>query len=301
MSDEGDGSRWQGIARKTLTVFERAAGEVVSARIVAGLLRALEAAAAGDLTEANVSAVVATDEGRALQALVGRFRRVIVRGRKAQEDAPRAIEALQRASGRVAEGATRYQVELDRCLDDVQRTASRARELQGLLGEVAEAADRASLLALNTGIEGMRAGGEAARALTLLGEEIRRLSQRAQAGADEAREGVAALTQSAEGVAQRIESARVGARSLAESATQASAAVEAARRSDEGYRKSLDEWRILDEETESMVASVNDTLGRLERELGALTARIRDDDRLGQDALERALARVASLGTRAHE
>ena len=289
--------RWQRVTRRALGALERAAAELLPRPVTLSesLRHALRAVASGDLTVANLLDVLSTEEGRALESLVARVRALVSLGRRALGATPRAAEQVATTSVRVAELAGRQRVALDRAADEVQRLSTRARELQTLAREVAEAGDRAALLSLNAGIEGMRAGGESARALTLLGEEIRRLAQRAHVGALDLAAGVTHLEEGARSALGRLEEAQGTARAVAEAATQASAAADVARRTEAELVEALDGWRVLDDETESLVGSITQAAAQLSREVSQLRARLRPEDVSAWSALTRALGPLDAL------
>jgi len=289
--------RWHRVTRRALGALERAAAELLPRPVTLSesLRHALRAVAGGDLTGANLLDVLATEEGRALEALVARVRGLVSVGRRALGATPRSAEQLATASVTVAELTGRQRVALDRAVDEVQRMSRRARELQGQAREVAEAADRAALLALNAGIEGMRAGGEAARALTLLGEEIRRLAQRAHVGALDLAAGVGHVEEGSRSALVRLEEAQNTARAAADAATAASVAADEARRTEVEFAGLLDGWRILDDETESLVGSITRAAEQLNREVTQLRGRLRPEDAAAWSALARALGPLDPL------
>lgn len=289
--------RWQRVTRRALGALERAAAELLPRPVTLSesLRHALRAVAGGDLTVANLLDVLATEEGRALEALVARVRGLVSLGRRSVGSTPRAADQVAGASVKVAELTGRQRVTLDRAVDEVQRLSNRARELQVQAREVAEAADRAALLALNAGIEGMRAGGEAARALTLLGEEIRRLAQRAHTGALDLAAGVNHVEEGARSALGRLEEAQATARAVADAATEASVVADAARRTEAEFATQLEGWRVLDDETESLVGSITRSAEQLSREVVQLRGRIRPEDTSAWTALARALGPLDPL------
>jgi methyl-accepting chemotaxis protein len=289
--------RWQRVTRRALGALERAAAELLPRPVTLSeaLRHALRAVASGDLTVANLLDVLSTEEGRALESLVARVRALVTLGRRALGATPRAAEQVAATSVRVAELMGRQRVTLERTAEEVQRLSTRARELQALAREVAEAGDRAALLSLNAGIEGMRVGGESARALTLLGEEIRRLSQRAHVGALDLAAGVTHLEEGARSALGRLEEVQSTTKAVADAAMQASVAADQARRTEDELVVALDGWRVLDDETESLVGSITQAAARLTQEVSQLRARLRPEDVSAWSALTRALGPLDAL------
>lgn len=286
--------RLRNLARRTLGALERAASEVLPTPEVlnAGLLAALRAVAAGDLTFRNLVPVADTHEGESLGRVVHRIRALVTLGRESLARGQGAAERVERASTQVAELAGRQQMVLDRAGEDVGRLAQRAGELAALADDVADATDRAALLSLNAGIEGMRMGGETARALTALGDEIRRLAQRASSGAAELAAGVREVGVSASGAVRVLDEARSAAVGVGEEATRAAASADAARRVDRDLAAALEGYALLDDETEALVAGIAVASDKLARDVRDARARLRESEPGARAAIEAALGRL---------
>ncbi len=286
--------RLTNLARRTLGALERAATEMLPTPAVlnAALLASLRSVAAGDLTFRNLVPVSDTHEGEALGRVVHRVRALVTLGRASLGRGGAAAERVERASTLVAELAGRQQVVLERAAEDVGRLTQRAGELATLADEVADAADRAALLSLNAGIEGMRVGGETARALTALGDEIRRLAQRAAGGATELAGGVRELGRTADAAVRVLTEARATASGVGEEATRAAASADAARRSDRDLAAALEGYALLDDETEALVAGIAAASDRLARDVRDARARLGEVEPGARAAIEAALDRL---------
>lgn len=284
-SDEPEGAlRWVIARGREALRPAPAADDLVRARVA----RALRRLASGDLGLDLAAELAGTEEGAAIEKIVGRVRGLVVAGRSAADRPKSAAAMVGAASGRLAELSNRQKVTLDRAAEEARTAAQRAKDLRGVAAEVAEAVERAGLVALNTGIEGMRAGGETARALSALGEEIRRLNQRAAAGAGELGVAVEEMDAALGGALARVDEAREHSRSIGEAAVQSSAEAEAARRAERSFGEELEGWRVRDDETEALLAGVIAGVEQLARELGALRERLGDGDE-ARGRVERAL------------
>ncbi len=271
--------------------LQRVASEVMPTPEVmnARLLAALRSVAAGDLTFRNLVPVAETHEGEALGRVVHRMRALVTLGRESLARGRGAAERVEHTSALVAELAGSQQVALDRASEDVGRVAQRALALATVADDVADAADRAALLSLNAGIEGMRVGGETARALTALGEEIRQHAQRAAAGATELAGGIRDVGRSAAGAVKALEDTREKAMGVGEEATRAAASADSARRVDRDLATALEGFALLDDETEALVAGISAASEKLSRDLRDARTRLRYAEPGARDAVEAAL------------
>lgn len=254
-----------------------------------GMLDALRGVGGGDLTFKPLLPVADTAEGEALGAVVQRMRALVTLSRAALDRAEGAVEKVESASERVADLVARQRVTLDRSADDLGRMASRLTELRTLAVEVGDAADRAALASLNAGIEGMRVGGEAARALTALGEEIRRLAQRAAVGATDLAGAIDELRRTAAQVGAGVDEARATASALGGEATAAASVAASARRAEGELRGVLRGYRMMDDETEAMVTELTRTAEKLARELAVTRSRLQTADPEARAAVEQCL------------
>lgn len=285
-------------ARARLRRLSRALVAAAPARAGAtAMVRALRAVASGDLTLSTLDGVPAGDGREAIAALVRRVREVVRGARATARDADELVARADAAWRPVLDLGARQRVSLDRALEEAQRAGERARELAPWAEEVSTSAERIAVLALNAGIEGVRAGGESARALISLGEEIRRLAQRASASADSLASGASSIERAMAASLARLEEARAASTALTAEVTRASASVEAARGSGAALHRSLEAFTLLDDETEALVRSVTSTADRLAAELRAVRARL---DEVGADsaaraAVDRAVRELAAL------
>ncbi|MEZ4392806.1 MAG: hypothetical protein R3A48_17085 [Polyangiales bacterium] len=259
---------------------------------------ALRAMARGDLTLAALGEARDPELRAALEALQGKLREIVRGARGAHRDATAVLIGVDVACRDLADAAARQRVSLDRAVEETQRASARAEELAPWAAEVAANAERIAVLSLNTGIEGMRGGTEAARALISLGEEIRRTAQRVGVTAEALSSGASGVGKALAATQSRLEEARTSAQGLAQEVGRASAAVESAKSSASALRAALSDISMLDDETEALVASVTDSAGRLAAELRAVRARVGEEAEgsAAREAVERAIRELASLG-----
>jgi len=96
------------------------------------------------------------------------------------------------AAQRIASSAARQRTSMDTVADRARALSSRAAELQAAFARVVGAFERLSLVALNAGLEGARAGEVEGRQLALVSDEVR---SHATSGAETTREIATALMQ----------------------------------------------------------------------------------------------------------
>lgn len=290
MVGESRRSRWRRVARALVVGADARA-------VVASTAAAVREMARGDLTRAALDGVREPTLRASLEALQQTLRAVVRGARGTHRDATSLVGGIDVACRALADGAARQRVALDRALEESQRAAVRAEELSPWAAEIAEGAERIGVLSLNVGIEGLRGGTEAARALIALGEEIRRTAQRVGSTADALSAGTAEVGRALAASQSRLEEARSTGQALGAEVARASAAVESARASAVDLRDALSELRLLDDDTEAMVASVTAAAERLAQELKAAQARVRDEAQhsAARDAVDRAVRALASL------
>lgn len=280
-------SRWKVFLLKV----EQAAGEALRTPEVmhSRMLDALREVAGGDLTFKALLEVVDTPEGEALGLIVQRMRALVTLTRAALDRSEGAVERVEAASERVSDLVARQRVTLDRSADDLSRINARLSELRALADDVGEAADRAALASLNAGIEGMRVGGEAARALTALGEEIRRLAQRSATGAADLGKALDDVSRTATQTSAGIDEARATAVALSSEATAAAVVAASARRAEGELRGVLRGYRMMDDETEALVTELSRSAEKLSREVSQARERLKEADPEAREAVEDAL------------
>lgn len=265
--------------------------------VVTSTTEALRAMARGDLTRAALDGVREPTLRAALEAMQQTLRAVVRGARGTHRDATSLVGGIDVACRALADGAARQRVALDRALEESQRAALRAEELSPWASEISEGAERIGVLSLNVGIEGLRGGTEAARALIALGEEIRRTALRVATTADALSAGTAEVGRALAASQSRLEEARSTGQALGAEVARASAAVESARASAVELRDALAELRLLDDDTEALVASVTAAAERLAHELKTAQARVRDEAQhsAARDAVDRAVRALAAL------
>jgi methyl-accepting chemotaxis protein len=253
----------------------------------AALQAALESIARGDLISRRPSGV--SEETASL--IVAALERVRQLARAAHESAhagPRAntiIEAVERA----ASAGNQQRLALDRSSDELRPLVTRLDDLAQETAELAATGDRIALLALNTGIEGLRVGGEVARALGSLGDEIRRLSLRMAMSAREIGEALRSSSELTQRAMLSLEDARAALRQIADDVTRAAAAAESVRIADDSLREAARSFRVLDVESEAIVARLDELAERLAPDVSRARALAAQG---GAEDIEAALARV---------
>ncbi|MEZ4408440.1 MAG: hypothetical protein R3A52_18495 [Polyangiales bacterium] len=255
-----------------------------------GLLDALRAVARGDLTVDPRPERVGPSGAEALSTLVKRVGALVLAARASRSLHDAAPAALAAASARVGEAAARERVSLERAVDDLAWAAGRARELHAVAEGVVDCSERSALVSLNAEIEGLRAGGEAARGMSLLGDELRRLNQRGAAGATSLAEGLTELSAALDAARVKVESAREALRALSDEAARAAAAAEGARRAERALGEALEGWSLVDDETAARARELTAAAERLAGEAAALRARLGAVDGAAKEELARALA-----------
>lgn len=263
----------------------------------AAMARVARAVASGDLTRATLDDVPKGEGRAALASLIDRTRELVRCARATATEAAALVSRSDAAWRPVLDHAARQRVALDRALEEARRAGDRARELAPWVEEVSTSAERIEVLALNAGIEGVRAGGESARAMISLGEEIRRLAQRASTSAESLAASVGTIERAMVASVARLEEARASSSALGAEATRASASIEGARGSLDQLRETLAQYRLLDDDTEAMVGAVTTAAERLASELQAVRARLdaAGGDHAARDAVDRAVRAIAAL------
>lgn len=265
--------------------------------LVTATAQALRAMTRGDLTRAALAEIHDPILRESVDSLRERLRGIVRGARWTHRDASALVGGVDVACRSLTDVSTRHRVSLDRAVEEIQRSVARAEELGPWAAEVSASAERIAVLSLNTGIEGMRGGTEAARALISLGEEIRRTAQRVGVTAEALGAGASAVAKALSASQVRLEEARSTAHTLSQEVGRASAAVEGARSSLRGLHEALAEVVLLDDETEALVAAVADSASRLVQELRAVRERVRDDasGSAAQEVVDRAIRELAAL------
>ena len=159
--------------------------------------------------------------------------------------------------------------------------------------EIGELSDRSSLLALNTGIEGLRVGGDVARTLGLLGEGgFAQAFTKDLGGARDLVGGLRSVGEQARAAVSALEDVRAAARQAAEEATRAATLAAAARRSDIALATAVGGFRALDEESEAIIGCLDASAERIAREVATARERLNGADPRTQKAIRAALERL---------
>lgn len=282
-------SSLRSVALFAARLLESAAQDTASEAPGQGLREALAALADGDLT-LRVDALKLPDDERDLVARAfARARELVTRLRTLSDRTRGGNDAVARASAQGTETLARASVVLDGAAADAARWDARGKVAASAVEDVRDAAERIALLALNAGLEGVRVGGEGARSLTALAEELRRQASRATAGAESMASAVDELQRAGASARAAVEEARGLARSAAQECARASEAVEIARRGERDLEESLRGFALLDEETEAVLKALREDTQRLSRDVRSARERLARVDDSGREALRRAL------------
>ncbi|MBL8677764.1 MAG: hypothetical protein JNK05_01260 [Myxococcales bacterium] len=250
---------------------------------------AIEAFARGDLVYRPPSTTPAAASAK-ISAAFDRIRTLVRAAHESAGVAARAntiIEAVERA----ANAGNHQRLALDRSTDELRPLSTRLDDLAQETAELAATGDRIALLALNTGIEGLRVGGEVARALGGLGDEIRRLALRMAMSAREIGEALRASAELTQRSMLSLEDARGALRQIADEVTRAAASAESVRVADDALRDAAGSFRVLDIESEALVSRLEELAERLAPDV----ARARSiAQQSGGEDIQAALARLAA-------
>lgn len=227
------------------------------------LAEALRAFGDGDLAKARALAVRETPEHEALRSGIARVRSLVLSGRDAIAARDVRMDEARGAAERAADAVARQRAAVEKAHEQSRQIVQRSAELAQQMGEVAEAADHAGLLALNLGVEGLKLGGDAARTLTALGEELRKLSQRAATGARDTSVALFSMSDGARSLGGSLDDVRSAGQMASDESTKAASLSAASRRSEQALAEAADGFRALDDEAEAMLA-----------ELGSLAERV---------------------------
>lgn len=228
---------------------------------LAALRAALDAIACGNLVhrpERNLP----EQQAERITAAMERVRTLVRAASEASGAASRA-DAIIDAVERAASAGNHQRLTLDRTRDELRPLTTRLDDLAKEAAELAATSDKIALLALNTGIEGLRVGGEVARALGTLGDEIRRLALRVALSAREMGESLRASAELAQRTMASIDDARAVLTQIADEVTRAASAAESVRVVDDALRDAVKAFRVLDVESDALVRRLEDTATRL--------------------------------------
>lgn len=257
---------------------------------LAALRAALDAIARGDLVHRPEQDLGDATMDRIFSA-IERVRTLVRAATEASGVASRAgaiIDAVERA----ANAGNHQRLALDRSSDELRPLTTRLDDLAQETAELAATGDRIALLALNTGIEGLRVGGEVARALGGLGDEIRRLALRTALSAREIGESLRASAELTQRTMASLEDARAALRQIADEVTRAAASAESVRVADDALSDAAKAFRVLDAESDALVGRLDDAATRLASDV--VRARALAQSGNAED-IEAALARLQAV------
>lgn len=264
------------------------------------LLGALRALAAGRFFRRTTDELADAAEARLLGEIIERVTALHTAARRSLNVGVDAREQLRAAVVRASDHVARQRIALDRSHDSMTAVPARIEQLRALALEVQQACERAGLVALNVGIEGLRAGGEAARAFGTLGDELRRWAQRGAVSARELADGLAQTSQQASDLATTWSHARASIREASEETTRAVNTVDAVKRSDDMLVDAVAAIQVLDERTEALVSRLQLGAGQLARDAAEARERLENEaDPTARRALETALSKAEAALERA--
>ncbi len=269
--------------------------EPTDADATRALLDALSAIAAGDLSLRLANPLEGRPEGVRVAEILARVRELHLAAQGAIGAGTGRLDEVRAAAERASDTASRQRLSLDRVTEQVKQLAQRADDLAASAVEMGDTSDRAALLALNTGIEGLRVGGEVARTLGSLGEELRKLSQRSAGGARELATGLKGLVDQARGAVGTLDEARAAAKIAGDEAARAASAAESARRADVALTAAVTRFHAMDTQTEALVAQIDASVDRLSSDVERARAQLAGLEPSARTVVETALARVARL------
>ena len=259
------------------------------------LLAAITALAEGDLSLRVAAPLEGTAEAARFVEAVTRVRELHLAAQGALGAGTGRLDEVRAAAERAADTASRQRLSLDRVVEQLRQVSQRVDELAAAAAEMGDASDRASMLALNTGIEGLRVGGEVARTLGSLGEEMRKLSVKSADGARELAGGLKAIVNQSRTTLNALDEARTAAKQSGEEASRAATAAEAARRDDKALATAVSRFHVMDEQTESLVTLIESGVDRLATDVAQARKRLDSLEPAARKTVEAALARVEAL------
>ncbi|MDP3279048.1 MAG: methyl-accepting chemotaxis protein [Deltaproteobacteria bacterium] len=223
-----------------------------------------------------------------------RLRTLLRSARESTEGVGLRADTIVDAIEHAASAGNQQRIILDHAMDEMRPLLVRLNDLQHETAEITTSCDRIALLALNTGIEGLRVGGEVARALSTLGDEIRRLAVRSSLTARELGEALKSTGESAKRGSTNIEEARAMLRHIADEVTRAASSAESVRIADETLRDATAGFRVLDIESEELLLRLDDTATRLADEL-VRAGKLAQRNVAGSEDVRAAVARIQKL------
>jgi methyl-accepting chemotaxis protein len=254
------------------------------------LRAAIDALASGSLSF-RPSPSVSPGLARGIDEAFERIRTLVRAARATTVGSETRADAIVESVERAATAGNHQRISLDRAADELRPLAARLEQLGSETSAIAQDADRVALLALNTGIEGLRVGGEVARALGALGDEVRRIALEMAGRAREVREGLQSSIELSRRSSTGIDEARAALRTIADEVTRAAAAAEAIRSADDALRASSEGFRVMDPESAAVVAALDRTADVLRADVErARTACARDG--ASSEEIRAALARL---------
>ncbi len=274
-----------GLARPVATASDR---DAPAAPDAAEISAALAAFARGDLSERNHHGLNRSADALALVEALSRVR-ALVRAARGSTLRSASSDDFRASAERAAEAVGRQRVTLERAAAQLRELHQAAAEIERDAQEGARDAERASLLALNTGIEGLRIGGEVSRTLSALGDEIRKLAQASAASSREVAERMRAIGPQVLAIGDALEDARGAARIASEEAQRAALAAQDGRRQDADFASALDGFHLLDDSTERLVSELGASGARLEAQVARARALLGTSEGAARDAIDGAL------------
>lgn len=247
--------------------------------------------AKGDLS-VGVRPGLAVEQEIVLREALERVRNILQISKESASITVQRTDAIVASMETLANASNHQRTLIDRTAEDLRPVSSRLEDLSMQCAELSADSDRIALLALNTGIEGLRVGGEVARALGALGEEIRRIAQRESLVA----KGVADALKMHKATVQRstehLDDARETLRTIVDQISTSAAAAESVRIVDEALNDAVKFFRLHDSESQLVIDQLQQLTHTLHAELGKAKA-LMGRNPASAEAVNTAIARIA--------
>ncbi|MCC7539256.1 MAG: hypothetical protein IT379_23740 [Deltaproteobacteria bacterium] len=263
-----------------------------------GLVETLSLAAEGDLrarprpTAGRLAAMT-----RQTERLLDRVTETVVRARRESRAVTMATRDLTGAAEHAATSTSIARASLDGASDQLRAGTGRLSDAVAQLELLGDLSSRTGMLALNAAIEAARVGGEAARALAMVAEEIRKLAQRSAAVSQEVLDGIEAAQQDIQSTLGAIEEGRRLTGQASEAVARCASSSEAVVRAAESLETAVTPYRVDDPLAAELAATVRRRRDELLADLDGVArdaGRVVDTEEVARalGELERAVASV---------
>lgn len=221
------------------------------------LVETLALAAEGDLrarpksTAGRLSTV-----SRQAERLLERMTETVVRARRDSRTVALASRDLTGAAEHAATSTSIARASLDGASDQLRVGTARLSDAVAQLELLGDLSSRTGMLALNAAIEAARVGGEAARALAMVAEEIRKLAQRSAAVSQEVLDGIEAAQQDIQSTLGAIDEGRRLTGQASDAVARCATSSETVVRAAESLESTVTPYRVDDPLAAELAASV---------------------------------------------